>query len=150
MSSRRLAREHALSALYQADIGKVEVRDALEALWGGLIEETEDVLGTRAPKSAEIEFATSLAQGVSEHQSDIDTRIEASSTNWRIGRMAAVDRNILRLGTFELVHQPETPPHVIINEAVELAKKFGTKDSKSFVNGILDRIGRDVGRIGSR
>ena len=150
MSSRRRAREHALSALYQADVGQVEVHRALEALWGGLIEETEDLLGTRAPKSEEIEFATSLAQGVADHQADIDLRIEASSTNWRIGRMAAVDRNILRLGTFELVHQSETPPHVVINEAVELAKKFGTRDSKAFVNGILDRIGRDLGRIGGR
>jgi len=150
LSSRRRAREFALSALYQADVGRVHVRDGLEALWRGLIEETDDVLGTRAPKSEEIEFATALALGVAEHQDAIDARIEASSTNWRIGRMAAVDRNILRLGTFELVHQPGTPPHVIINEAVELAKKFGTKDSKAFVNGILDRIGRDLGRIGSR
>lgn len=150
MSSRRRAREYALSALFQADVGKLEVRDGLEALWGGLLEETEDVLGTRAPESEEIEFATALAQGVSEHQADIDTRIEASSTNWRIGRMSAVDRNILRLGTFELVHQPSTPPHVVINEAVELAKRFGTQDSKAFVNGILDRIGRDLGRIAGR
>ncbi len=150
MSSRRRAREFALSALYQADVGRLEVRDALEALWGGLLEETDDVLGTRAPESEEIEFASTLAQGVAEHQADIDGRIEASSTNWRIGRMAAVDRNILRLGTFELVHMPETPPHVVINEAVELAKRFGTKDSKAFVNGILDRIGRDLGRIGAR
>jgi N utilization substance protein B len=150
MSSRRRAREFALSVLFQADVGKLEIRDALDALWGGLLEETESDLGSRPPESEEIEFATALSQGVAQHQTEIDERIETSSTNWRIGRMAAVDRNILRLGTFELVHQPHTPPHVVINEAVELAKRFGTQDSKAFVNGILDRIGRDLGRIGGR
>ncbi len=148
MSSRRRAREYALSALYQSDVGKLGVRDALEALWGGLMEETENLLGARAPESEEIEFTTALVLGVHEKQQAIDECIEASSTNWRIGRMSAVDRNILRLGTFELAHQPHTPPHVAINEAVELAKRFGSKDSKAFVNGILDRIGRDLGRIG--
>jgi len=150
MSSRRRAREYALMSLYEADVGRAEVRDALEGLWVGLLEETEGVLGSRAPESPEIEFATALALGGSEHLDGIDERFEASSTNWRVARMSAGDRNILRLGCYELVHQEATPPHVAINEAVELAKRFGTKDSKAFVNGILDRIARDLGRIQAR
>ncbi len=150
MSSRRRAREYALMSLYEMDVGASGARDALEALWRGLLEETEGVLGSRAPESAEIEFATTLVTGVADHIQGIDERIEASSTNWRVARMSAVDRNILRLGCYELLHEEHTPPHVTINEAVELAKRFGTKDSKAFVNGILDRIARDLGRIAAR
>ena len=148
MASRRRAREYALQALYQADLAKDSVPDALSGLWTGQLEgDEEDELAKRAADSEEIEFATRLARGVEEIRAELDRSIEASSTNWRVSRMSIVDRNILRLGTFELVHCPDIPANVSINEAVELAKRFGTKDSRSFVNGILDRIARDAGRV---
>ena len=147
MASRRRAREFALQALYQTDVGQTTVQDALQALWAGLVEETEDELGKRQAESDEIEFATAIGVGVQDNQTELDTRIEASSTNWRVPRMSVIDRNILRMGTFELSHMPEVPANVSINEAIELAKRFGTKDSKGFVNGILDRIARDLGRV---
>lgn len=148
MASRRRAREYALQALYQSDLAKASVPDALSGLWTGQLEgDDHDELSKRAADSEEIEFATRLARGVEEIRPQLDKRIEASSTNWRVSRMSIVDRNILRLGTFELVHCQDIPANVSINEAVELAKRFGTKDSRGFVNGILDRIARDAGRV---
>lgn len=148
MASRRRAREYALQALYQRDLARGSVPDALSGLWTGQLEgDDEDELARRTADSQEIEFATRLARGVEETLSDLDSRIEASSTNWRVARMSIVDRNILRLGTYELEHCHDIPANVSINESVELAKRFGTAESRGFVNGILDRIARDVGRV---
>lgn len=80
-----------------------------------------------------------LAKGTLEHLERLDSTLDAASANWRVARMGAIDRNVLRLATFELL-ESDTPPKVVLNEAIELAKKYGTKDSASFVNGILDRI----------
>jgi N utilization substance protein B len=144
MASRRKAREYTLQALYMVDQTGIPVRDALNGLWSGLLEEeAEGELGKRQADSQEIEFATGIAEGVVEHRDALDERIEASSTNWRIARMALVDRNILRMAAYEILHEDEIPVNVSINEAVELAKRFGTKDSRAFVNGILDRIARE-------
>jgi len=150
VASRRRAREYALQALFFADLGRADARTALSGLWEGLMDEQDDSLGNRAPDSEEIEFATSLACGVETHRDALDATIEGASTNWRVARMAVVDRNLLRLGTYELLHCPEIPANVTINEAVELAKRFGAGDSKGFVNGILDRIARDTGRLRAR
>lgn len=150
MASRRRAREYALKALYQADLANASVHEALTGLWAGLLEETDGELGSRKAESDEIEFATQVVAGVEKNRAALDTRIEASSTNWRVPRMSVVDRNILRLGTYELEHLLEVPATVSINEAVELAKRYGTKDSRSFVNGILDRVARDLGRLEGR
>lgn len=147
MASRRRAREFALQALYQTDVGEDSVQQALQGLWAGLVEEEDEELGKRQAESDEIEFATALCVGIESKRDELDRRIEASSTNWRVPRMAVIDRNILRMGAFELAHMPEVPANVSINEAIELAKRFGTKDSKGFVNGILDRIARDLGRV---
>ena len=84
------------------------------------------------------------------HGERIDAMIEDASTNWRIARMPVVDRNILRLASFELAECTDVPANVSINEAIELAKKFGDKDSRAFVNGILDRIAGETGRGGRR
>lgn len=147
MASRRRAREFALQALYQSDVGNDSVQKALQGLWAGLVEETDEELGKRQAESDEIEFATALCSGIEAGRDALDQRIEASSTNWRVPRMSVIDRNILRMGAFELSSMPGVPANVSINEAIELAKKFGTKDSKGFVNGILDRIARDLGRV---
>ena len=91
-------------------------------------------------------FARELVAAASEHAARIDALIVSASKNWRIDRMSRVDRNILRLGACELIAFPEVPVKVVINEAVELAKRFGTAESSAFVNGVLDRIAGAAGR----
>ncbi len=146
MASRRRAREYALQALFQADMREVPVLAALNDLWSGLMD-GEGIEEARAPESEEVEFAQRIVAGVAEKREEIDRLIEASSTNWRLPRMPVVDRNILRMATFELLECQDIPATVSINEAVELAKKFGTSDSRGFVNGIVDRVARQLNRI---
>jgi transcription antitermination protein NusB len=146
MASRRKAREFALQALYQLDLVKSEPGSSLNGLWAGLLD-GDGIDGIRAPESAEVEFAQRLVFGVVKEMADLDQRIESCSTNWRVYRMPVVDRNILRIACLELLSFEDVPATVSINEAVELAKKFGTKESKAFVNGIADRLGRNMGRL---
>ena len=146
MASRRRAREFALQALYQADLTGVSGTAALDHLWSGLVD-GEGLEGQRPAESEEVEFAQRLVLGVVEDGERIDAMIEEASTNWRLARMPLVDRNILRLAAFELMSCTDIPASVSINEAVELAKRFGTADSKAFVNGIVDRLGRTLGRL---
>jgi N utilization substance protein B len=89
-------------------------------------------------------YADQVVQGVALSLADIDAKITAASAHWRIERMARVDRNILRLGTWELVHRADVPRAVVLDEAVELAKSFGTEESGAFVNGVLNRIAEDL------
>jgi len=147
MASRRRAREYAMQVLFQADMSSMEIDEALNALWAGLLEDEDGSLGGRQAEDEEIRFASMLAQGVEREQESLDKRIESCSTNWRMTRMPHVDRNILRMGAFEILFLDEVPAHVTINEAIELAKKFGTAESKGFINGILDRLAREAGRI---
>ena len=129
MRKRTKARELALQAIYQFDLRGDEVRA-----------DVDDLLA-RATEDAEIlDFARTLFEGAWLKRSDIDKAIEAAARNWEMRRMAAIDRNILRLATYELLYQPEIPPLVTINEAIDLAKKYSTKKSGHFVNGILDHI----------
>lgn len=129
--SRSRARERALQALYQVDLAKADPVDALANA-----NKAED-----APLDKEGQaFAEELVRGVCEHTAELDQKIEATSHHWRVERMAKVDRNVLRLAVFELVHMPATPRKVVLNEAVELAKTFGSEESGAFVNGILDKI----------
>ena len=85
-------------------------------------------------------FAAELVRGVVDHLESIDTTLGECSTNWKVPRMALVDRNVLRLATYELLHIKDIPPRVTLNEAIEVAKRYGSKDSGAFINGILDRI----------
>ena len=146
MASRRRAREFALQALYEADVREVTAAAALDDLWSGLMD-GEGLDEGRGPESEEVEFAQRLAFGVREHLQPIDALIDDCSTNWRLPRMPVVDRNILRLAAFELMMCTDIPATVSINEAVELAKRFGTADSRAFVNGIVDRMGRQLNRL---
>ncbi len=136
IGARRHARECALQALYNADVSNVSTLDALTAVEtyfaGGELEEA-----TRT-------FARQLVEGVSANMADLDKAIEQHSDHWRVERMARVDRNVLRLAVFELHHLADVPKKVTLNEAVELGKKFGSEESSAFVNGVLDRIARDV------
>jgi N utilization substance protein B len=134
VGSRRTGRERALQALYQLDQNdKATPTEAVDAAWAA----SDD---GQARDDAAHAFALDLVQGVREHLGELDALIEQHSQNWRLERMQRVDRNVLRLGVFELRHRPDIPRKVTINEAIELAKLFGTEDSASFINGLLDRI----------
>ncbi len=128
MSTRTRARQVALQVLFQSDLNP----DADE--------QRAQFIRTRLHrKSALIEFAKSLIHGVVENREALDNAIQGAANNWSVPRMAVTDRNILRLAAFEMLHT-ETPPPVVIDEAIELAKRFGSNQSSGFVNGILDRV----------
>lgn len=147
MAGRRRAREYALAALYAIDVGGLRPNDALEGVWQLTLEADPPEV---PPTADEQDFAALVVRGVSAEQVAIDKQVEAASVNWRLGRMPAVDRNILRLGTWELSRRKDIPASVSINEAIELAKRFGAADTRAFVNGILDRIATELGRGGRR
>ena len=148
MSGRRRAREFALQALYAVDVAGSPGGSALGGLWASRLDQV-DLEGEDATPE-EIEFAQEIVRGVLGDREALDTRIEAASVNWRLPRMPTVDRNILRLGAYELVSRDDIPASVSINEAIELAKRYGGAESRAFVNGILDRIAAEVGRGGRR
>lgn len=147
MPGRRRAREFVLQALYDADLAGLDPHDALRSLWAALLDD-DGTLGEGGSPADETEFATALAVGVRDNAERIDALIEEASLNWRLVRMPVVDRNILRLACHELLACHDIPVSVTINEAVELAKRFGGDDSRAFVNGILDRVAHDIGRGG--
>ncbi len=128
MLNRSRAREVALQALFQEDLNPRDSRDQLAPFVEARLNEDE----LR-------EFATSLVLGVMRNQDELDTLLESKANNWSLARMAATDRNVLRLGAYE-IRYADTPERVAINEAVELAKRFGSKQSSQFVNGILDKL----------
>lgn len=134
MRKRTHGRELALMILYQTDITKTPVEESLRIFW----EEH------KAPEEIK-EFATSLTMGTTEHLKKIDEAITRHADNWHLSRMATVDRNILRLATYELLFVEEIPPKVTLNEAIDLAKKYGDQESGRFVNGILDQISKTEG-----
>jgi N utilization substance protein B len=131
MGSRRKAREHALKLLYQLDVAPTGVDEALRLYWG-----------SESPEPASAEFAERLVRGVHEHREEIDGLIESHTFHWRLPRIAAVDRNILRMALYEFLYLPETPRAVVINEALEIAKRYSTEESSPFINGVLDGIRR--------
>ena len=127
MGVRRRGRELALQMLYQYELAGTD----LEGIFASFEE-----LQTAPPSTRE--FATSLVRGVIARLEELDRRLVDQTDHWRLERMAAVDRNILRLAVYELEFEPDTPPLVVIDEAVEIAKRFGSERSSQFVNGILD------------
>jgi transcription antitermination factor NusB len=134
MGKRRKSRELALQLLYQLDL-----QDAARA------EPYLDEFWTRHPVDGEVRgFVESLVRGTKLHQQKIDEVIGQFAENWDLDRMAVVDRNILREGIFELLWMMEIPPKVAINEALEGAKKFSTRESSRFINGLLDRVHKEL------
>ena len=127
MSTRREARERALSLCYELDVRGLPVDTVLAEL----------------PSPPE-EYAVVLVRGVDEHRDDVDAVLRKYSEHWALERMPLVDRAILRIGCYELRWEPELPTGVVISEAVELAKQYSTKDSGRFVNGMLGRIAEDL------
>lgn len=122
-----------MQLLFQIDLSGETPETALKSFW-----ETRDI----APESSR--FTDFLVRGCCERRKEIDGLLGKYSQHWKLSRMSTVDRNILRLAVFELLYQEETPPKVVINEALEVAKKFSTPESVSFLNGILDRIKKEI------
>jgi N utilization substance protein B len=133
MGKRTKARECALQLLYQWDLTR-EPMDRVAGLYWQVRTTTEE---TRR-------MAERLARGAQAELDRIDRVIGETSRNWRFERIAAVDKNIMRIATYELMREPDTPPSVIIDEAIEMAKRFGEGDSPAFVNGVLDAVNRTV------
>lgn len=130
MTRRSRGREVALQVLYQ-----------LEQNSGVMTTDVRRFIDRRLLRDRPlVEFTTELIEGVRGNQPQIDDAIKQVAENWRLDRMAAIDRNILRLGAFEILHHPEVPAKVAINEALELAKRYSTAQSSRFVNGILDKV----------
>lgn len=127
--SRRRAREAALRALYQSEVGQSSLRDALF-----------DVLETTELSDEMRDYTESCVRGVDEHRGEIDTLIKACLLDWDFDRIAVIDRNLMRLASYELIFVPTMPPAVSINEAIEMAKRYSTADSGKFVNGVLGRL----------
>ena len=130
MGRRRQAREIALHTLYIIDTSKTPEAEAFA------------IVNRREPVDDEktLEFAKELVSGALAQKPALDALIEGAAQNWALARMAAVDRNVLRLSAYELLNRPETPVNVVIDEAIEIVRKFSTEDSTRFINGILDKL----------
>lgn len=133
MTRRSRGREVALQLLFQREHNPKMNRAEIDAF-----------VAERVREEAIRKFCLFLYDGVTTNLPDIDARISASAENWKLSRMPTVDRNILRLGAFELLHMHDTPAAVAFDEAIELARRYGTADSSAFVNGVLDRLRREA------
>ena len=134
MGTRRKSRELALQMLFQADLGQQPTEDVRKTFWKGRGEVAREVQG----------FAEDIFRVARDRSAEIDKLIEDHAENWRMDRMAAVDRNILRAAVAELLGFPATPRAVVINEAIEIARKFSSPDSVQFINGVLDSVGKEI------
>lgn len=134
---RRKAREHALQILYQLDIKREKPSaSVLKNFWTEYNPDDEVKL-----------FAEEIVKGTFKHLAKINQLIHKCAKNWSLDRMAVVDRNVLRMAVYEILYRLDIPTSVTINEAIEIAKKYGTDESGSFVNGILDSIARMTGKL---
>ena len=132
MRKRTLSREAAVKILYAWDVKGDSMEDCFDNYWSNV----EQIEGNVKA------FSEDLVMGVEKHRTEIDAAITKYASNWKIDRMATIDRNVMRLATFELLFSDDVPPKVAINEAIDLAKRFGDKDSGKFVNGVLDKINK--------
>jgi len=131
---RRRSREHALKILYMSDIRGENPIDLIDEYWTMNENEEQDVKN----------FAEKIVKGVFENKENIDKKISSTIVNWDFNRLGVIDRNILRIGTYELLFEETIPAAVSINEAIETAKKYGTEDSPKFINGVLHKIKNNI------
>jgi N utilization substance protein B len=136
MGTRRKSREMALQMLFQADMGKQSIDQVQRTFWAEHTGTSTEVRG----------FAEDLFRVATDRSAEIDKLIEQHAQHWRMDRMAAVDRNLLRAGVAEFLGYPDTPRAVIINEALEIARKFSSPESVQFVNGVLDSVAKDLAK----
>jgi transcription antitermination protein NusB len=151
-ASRHRAREAALQMLYQWEIGRASAGEAVKTYWPGrdAPPSPDDEQADAAPEDGVDEngrrFANALVSGTIERVGEADALIAAHAKNWRLARMAVIDRLVLRLAIYELLTEPETPAKVIINEAIELVRTFSGEDPVPFINGVLDAVRKTLGR----
>jgi N utilization substance protein B len=134
MGPRRKAREYALQMLFQWDITHDAIDQIASTFFQNQHEESETI----------VDFARRLVTGTVDHVEQIDELIRRHAEHWRLDRMATVDRNLLRLAVQEFLHEKETPKTVVINEAIEIARRFSAQESPQFINGVLDSIKKDL------
>jgi len=134
MGTRRKSRELALQMLFQSDLGQQPADDVRKTFWKGRGDVEREVQG----------FADDIFRVAQDRSDDIDKLIKAHAANWRLDRMAAVDRNVLRAAVAEMLGYPTTPRAIVINEAIEIARKFSAPESAQFINGVLDSIGKEL------
>ena len=134
MGTRRKSRELALQMLFQADLGRQPEEEVRKTFWKGRGEVAPEVRG----------FTEDLFRVARDRAAEIDQLIEDHAENWRMDRMAAVDRNLMRAAVAELLGFPQTPRAVVINEAIEIARKFSSPESVQFINGVLDSVGKQI------
>src|SRR4051812_15837181 len=136
VGTRRKSRELALQMLFQADMGKQSAEQVRKSFWSERKEMDESVRG----------FADDLFQIATERSEDIDKIIEAHAAHWRMERMAAVDRNVIRAAVAEFMGYPQTPAPIVINEALEIARKFSSPEAVNFINGVLDSVAKELAK----
>ena len=141
MDKRREGREAAVQYLYQLDLNGRDYTATPHDFW-----DLRSAPGAALPPEKAQFSVSEVVRGVGEHLAEIDERIQKYAANYELGRIAAVDRNILRVAIYEMLFCPEVPPVVSINEAIEIAKRFGSEESGRFVNGILDRVRGELSR----
>ena len=137
--ARRRAREAALQMLYQCDVGRAGAFESIQSYWASRDE------ADAIPDSLQA-FANRVVRGTLDRREEIDALLSAHAQNWRIERMAVVDRVVLRMGVYEMLADPETPSKVIINEAIELARSYSGDEAVGFVNGVLDAVRKQLRR----
>jgi N utilization substance protein B len=135
MGSRRKARESAMQLLYQYDFTRQPIDELLRTYWQNLREGVDEDVQC---------YANRLVKGALERLDEIDQRIAEHATHWRLPRMASVDRNILRIAVYEMLYEPETPKVVVIDEAIEIARRYSSYEATQFINGLLDAIRRKL------
>lgn len=143
---RRLARELALQCLYQVEMNEVSLHEALEHVIEEARTEDEGKL-TQASEAITPEEVAELATGTRDHKQQIDAMLADYLKGWQLDRLSKVDREILRLAAYEMVYRSDVPPKVVVNEAIEMAKHFGTEESGKFVNGVLGKMIQDVEKL---
>jgi transcription antitermination protein NusB len=141
MGKRREGREAAIQYLYQLDLNGHRLSSSTNDFW-----ELRSLPGAAIAPPKLQTYADAIITGVLEHQAAIDERIQQLAANYELGRIAAVDRNVLRVAIWEMLYCPDIPPVVSINEAIEIAKRFGSEESGRFVNGILDKVRGELKR----
>src|SRR5438094_10218989 len=139
MGTRRKSRELALQMLFQADMGRQSAAEVRRTFWAERHNVAADVRG----------FAEDIFRAALERGADIDALIERHAEHWRMERMAAVDRNILRGSVAEFIGYPKTPKPVVINEALEIARKFSSPEAVQFINGVLDSVAKELDKASS-
>ncbi|MFD1955852.1 transcription antitermination factor NusB [Paenibacillus thailandensis] len=147
---RRLAREIAVSSLYQMEMNEVSPQEAIAMIMEEAAGQDNELGAKPAEAKATEQFATELVLGVTERKQAIDGMLQQFLTGWQVDRLSRVDRQILRLACYEIVFRDDVPPKAATNEAIELAKHFGTEESGKFVNGVLGKLLQGVDELRSR